>query len=203
MDVLYCRRVNGPVCNGLVGHITKLPFLSFSFFCLGTWLKRRRALFRTSPDPVIEMATSTSTPSSSSCAGHRLYRDQNLQSAGIYFFKPNDPAPAELLDLQASLLNTQGISWPNRAAYMMPVSLEVVASGIQPGPEKARYEACMERARQTRSALDEEVFAWVEMDWLELNATVLQTLLKEKAFKQTCVISAIHIVIRKAAENLT
>ena len=131
------------------------------------------------------MAASMSTASSRSSADHRLFREQNLQSAGIYFFKLNDPAPAELLDLRASLLNTEGITWASGAAGLTPVSLQSVADGLQPGPEKARYEACMETARQTRSALDKHDFAAVEALWLKVNDIVLQILMEESAFKQT------------------
>ena len=57
----------------------------------------------------IVMAPSTSTPSSRSSANHRLFREQNLQSAGIYFFKLNDPAPADLLDLEQVCSTLMGL----------------------------------------------------------------------------------------------
>ena len=128
------------------------------------------------------MDAETSTTSSRSTAGHRLYRKQNLRSARIYFNR-TDPAPPELLDLQARLLNTEEITLPSSG--WKPVSLEIIAHGLQPVSDRARYEACLKRAQQIKSALDNHDFDEVEDAWMEVNDTVLQILMKDVAFEKT------------------
>lgn len=128
------------------------------------------------------MDADTSTTSTRSTAGHRLYRTQNLRSARIYF-KRTDTAPPEVLDLQATLLNTEEITLPNFG--LKPGSLEVVAQALRSASDQARYEACLRRARQVKSAVDKQNSDAVEDKWMVLNDTVLQILMNEEAFDET------------------
>ena len=124
----------------------------------------------------------TSTSSSRTTAGHRLYRLQNLQSARIYF-KEDDPHAAQVNDLRARLFNMEGITLSKDRTKS--VSLEEIGASLQSVPDKARYEASLERARRTKLELSQLNSAAVEEDWMVVNDTVLKILMDKKAFVMT------------------
>ena len=65
------------------------------------------------------------------------------------------------------------------------VSLESIADSLQTVPDKARYEASLERARRTKLMLNKLNFDAVEDAWMVVNDTVLQILMDEEAFGTT------------------
>lgn len=144
------------------------------------------------------MDAGTSSTSTRSTAGHRLYRKQNLQSARIHF-KKNEPAPPEVLELQAMLFNTEGISLPLNIRYQS-ASLESIAQGLQPGPEKARYEACLQSAQEIKSSLDRHDSDAAEEMWMKVNDQVVQILMDGDDFEEMLVLSSMCIRIRTATD---
>ena len=132
------------------------------------------------------MASITQSTSSSSAANHRLYRELNLRSANIYFFNANDPAPAQITELQARLLDMEGADASSAGdRYMLTLAMSLETLQFQPGPERARFEACVPLARQAQLALNKHRFAAVESKWMKVNETLLQLLVKHDAFEYT------------------
>lgn len=129
----------------------------------------------------------SSTTSSRSSANHRTFRDDNLESAEIRFLKPNDPTPVEITELGACLLNTDGLDLSIAiGGFISPQPpLGILASCIHPGPEKARYEACLSRAEQGQLALNDQRFDAVKLQWMSVNQILLQVLMQDNAFRQS------------------
>lgn len=128
--------------------------------------------------------TSTSSSSRSSAA-QRTFRSENLDLAFIYFSKPNDPSPSRITELQATVLNLEGLdpTFITNLLTSRDASFAAPANRFLPGPEKGRYEACMSIAQRCQFALNKQNFEAVEGKWMNLNETVLQILLEDEAFQ--------------------
>lgn len=145
------------------------------------------------------MASITASSSSRSSANHRLFRERNLSSANIFFLNANDPAPAQINELRAKLINMEGVDTPNAGdRYMLNLAMSLETLQFQAGPERARFEACVPLARQAQLALNKHRFAAVESKWMKVNETLLQLLVKDDAFEYTWVGLAVRALLTMA-----